>query len=94
MIATPQPPPRILCHGLHIERAQQGFTMCVDCRRPLFPYPKNKCKAHGVYCCSAGCFTLEQIAEFAWERNGDYYHARDVEDTPIETAQSKKGTIQ
>lgn len=67
---------KVRCHLLHIERAQEGFTMCVDCRRPLFPFPKNKCKAHAVYCCP-DCFTVEEIAEFAWEKSGTAY---DVED--------------
>ena len=90
MITTPQPSPKIPCHQLHIERAQQGYRMCVDCRRPLFPYPKNKCRAHSIYACNE-CFSVAQIAECAWERGG-YYGTRDVEDeTPTET-QSKKGT--
>lgn len=29
MIATPQPSPKIFCNRLHIERAQQGYRMCV-----------------------------------------------------------------
>ena len=93
--ATPAIPQHKLCNQLlHMERAAQGFTMCVDCRRPLFPYPKNKCRAHGVYCCSAGCFTPQQVAEFAFERNGGY-HAHDVEDeTPTETAEAMKGKTQ
>lgn len=64
-------PPKVRCHHLHIERAQQGFTMCVDCRRPLFPFPKNKCKSHAVYCCPE-CFAPEEIAEFALQRSGRY----------------------
>ena len=68
VITTPASPPKVRCHPLHIERAQQGFTMCVDCRRPLFPSPKNKCRAHSVYCCR-DCFAAEEIAEFAAQRN-------------------------
>lgn len=69
--ATQQP--KIRCRQLHIERAAAGFTMCVDCRRPLFPFPKNKCKTHAVYCW-ADCFTAEEIAELALERNGRDAH--------------------
>lgn len=68
VITTPASPPRVRCHPLHIERAQHGFTMCVDCRRPLFPSPKNKCRAHSVYCCR-DCFAAEAIAEFTAQRN-------------------------
>ena len=63
---------RVRCHLLHIDRASQGFTMCVDCRRPLFPAPKNKCRDHWTYCCWT-CFTPQEIAEFAYERNGASY---------------------
>ena len=55
------------CHLLHIERARQGLTICVDCRRPLFPPPKSRCRNHSTYCCPE-CFTPEQIDEFAQER--------------------------
>ena len=58
---------RTRCHPLHIERARQGFTMCIDCRRPLFPAPKSKCVDHGIYCCS-DCFTSEQIDAFGLQR--------------------------
>ena len=70
---------KVRCHQLRIERAA-GFTMCVDCRRPLFPFPKNKCKAHAVYGCNE-CFSLAQIAEFAWQRSGAAY---DVEEAPTD----------
>jgi hypothetical protein len=55
------------CYRVHIERAAQGFTMCVDCRRPLYPAPKSKCRNHSVYACRE-CFSVEQISEFAQQR--------------------------
>lgn len=65
MIATPaSSPQKVFCSRLHIERAQQGFTMCVDCRRRLFPAPKSRCRVHGTYACNE-CFRFEEIAEFA-----------------------------
>lgn len=64
---------KVRCDLLHNERAAAVFTMCVDCRRPLFPFPKNKCKTHAVYCWPY-CFTVEEIAELALERNGRAAH--------------------
>lgn len=82
---------KVRCHLLHIERAAASFTMCVDCRRPLFPFPKNKCCAHAVYCCP-DCYTPEQIAEFAEQRKGRTYYDMD-NDAPARgaTQELKKG---
>jgi hypothetical protein len=32
---------KIRCHLLFSEQAAAGLTMCVDCRRPLFPVLKK-----------------------------------------------------
>lgn len=61
---------QVRCHQLHIERARQGFTMCVDCRRLLFSTPKSRCLDHWTYCCPQ-CFTTEQIDDFAVQRASD-----------------------
>jgi hypothetical protein len=58
---------KVRCHLLHEERARQGLTICADCRRPLFPAPKSRCREHSVYCCPE-CFTAEQVDKVALER--------------------------
>jgi hypothetical protein len=40
----------------HEESAARGLTLCLDCRKPLFHRPKEKCARHGVWFCSEGCF--------------------------------------
>jgi hypothetical protein len=40
------------CHWLHIDRARQGFTVCVDCRRPLFTMRREKCARHCLWFCT------------------------------------------
>jgi len=64
---------KVPCHQLHIERAQQGFNFCVDCRRPLFRRPKEKCAKHTVWLCPE-CFSeddLEALRGFAPHENED-----------------------
>ncbi len=59
---TPSIPVKNCNNRTHLEDAARGLTLCVECRKPLFHRPKQKCAKHSVWHCP-DCFSEEDLQE-------------------------------